>query len=435
MINPEKGGAILIEVRRNIDPSGLGELRLLAEAAGYSVLKTYEQTRFVDSAYCLGRGRAESIAEELAELRPDKVIFNNALKPSQKYNLTHLFKIEVIDRFQLILEIFTKRAGTIEAKYQIELASLQYALPNAKENVHLSRLGELPGFHGLGKYQADVYTTMIKRRISYLKKRLREISTQKSIHRKGRRKDSLFTIALTGYTFAGKTTLFNRLASESLPIGSGLFTTLSTTTRAIHVRNRKVLVSDTVGFIDNLPHLLVDAFYSTLEEVTVAEVVLLVMDASDSLPEFTRKADTCLSTLTSIGVFKKAIVPVLNKIDAATELDPIRQTVKELVGTTAIEISAQNGTGISSLASHIGGLLPEYGRYVVRMPATSNPQSILSWANDEADIIALRKSPQIEIELEMMPSSLQRLRQLTYGIDGIEIICIEGANIRSELKY
>jgi len=142
------------------------------------------------------------------------------------------------------------------------------------------------------------------------------------------------------------------------------------------VRNRKVLVSDTVGFIDNLPHLLVDAFYSTLEEVTVAEVVLLVMDASDSLPEFTRKADTCLSTLTSIGVFKKAIVPVLNKIDAATELDPIRQTVKERVGTTAIEISAQNGTGISSLASHIGGLLPEYGRYVVRMPATSNPQSI-----------------------------------------------------------
>jgi len=150
----------------------------------------------VDSAYCLGRGRAESIAEELKCLHPSKVIFNNALKPSQKYNLTRLFNIEVIDRFQLILEIFTKRAGTIEAKYQIELATLQYALPNAKENVHLARLGELPGFHGLGKYQADVYATMVKRRISHLKRRLREISTQKSIHRKERRKESLFTIAL-----------------------------------------------------------------------------------------------------------------------------------------------------------------------------------------------------------------------------------------------
>lgn len=434
IISLANGRAILIEVRRNIDPSGLEELRLLAEAAGYSVLNTYEQTRFVDSAYCLGRGRAESIAKEIEELHPDKVIFNNTLKPSQKYNLTHLFKTEVIDRFQLILEIFTKRAGTIEAKYQIELATLQYALPNAKENVHLARLGELPGFHGLGKYQADVYTTMIKRRISHLKRRLREISTQKSMHRKERRKESLFTIALTGYTFAGKTTLFNHLTKESLPIGSNLFTTLSTTTRAIQVRNRKVLISDTVGFIDNLPHLLVDAFYSTLEEVTLADVVLLIMDSSDSLPEFTRKAETCLSTLISIGVSKKSIVPVLNKIDASPNLDPIRRTVNELVGMSAIEISARDGAGISDLTSHLGGLLPEYERYVVRMPASANPQSILSWAHEEADIKALRKSPQIEIELEMIPSFLPKLRQLTYGIEGVEILSMKGANMRRELK-
>jgi len=388
----------------------------------------------VDSAYCLGRGRAESIAEELKCLHPSKVIFNNALKPSQKYNLTRLFNIEVIDRFQLILEIFTKRAGTIEAKYQIELATLQYALPNAKENVHLARLGELPGFHGLGKYQADVYATMVKRRISHLKRRLREISTQKSIHRKERRKESLFTIALTGYTFAGKTTLFNHLTKESLPIGSNLFTTLSTTTRAIRVNDRKVLISDTVGFIDNLPHLLVDAFYSTLEEVTLADAVLLIMDSSDSLSEFTRKAETCLSTLTSIGVFKKSIVPVLNKIDTALDLEPIRRTVKELVGLDAIEISAQSGAGISGLLLHLGELLPEYGRYVVRMPASANPQSILSWAHNEAEVKALRKSPLIEIELEMLPSFMQKLKQLTRGIDGVEIITMKEANLRSALK-
>lgn len=434
-IKHEAEPAILIEVRRNIDPSGLAELHLLAEAAGYRILKTFEQTRFVDAAYCLGRGRAESIAEEAKELKPKKVIFNNALKPKQKYNLTHMFGIEVIDRFQLILEIFTKRAGTVEAKYQIELATLQYALPNAKENVHLAKLGELPGFHGLGRYQADVYSTMVKRRISHLKRRLREISTQKTMHRKERKKESLFTIALTGYTFAGKTTLFNSLAKESLPIGSNLFTTLSTTTRAIELNKRKVLLSDTVGFIDNLPHLLVDAFYSTLEEVTMADLVVLIMDASDSVYEFRRKAETCLSTLTSIGVFKKAILPVLNKIDSTPDIESKRSIVNELTGTAPLDISAKDGYGIPGLMEFIGKRLPEYGRYLVKMPASANSQSILSWAQDEADIKRVTKSPtMIEIELEMLPSFLQKLKQLSYGIDGVDIINLKEESLRSESR-
>lgn len=435
IIKNETEPAILIEVRRNIDPSGLAELNLLAEAAGYRILKTYEQTRFVDAAYCLGRGRAESIAEELKELKPKKVIFNNALKPKQKYNLTHMFGTEVIDRFQLILEIFAKRAGTVEAKCQIELATLQYALPNAKENVHLAKLGELPGFHGLGRYQADIYATMVKRRISHLKRRLREVSTQKSIHRMERKRESLFTIALTGYTFAGKTTLFNNLAKESLPIGSNLFTTLSTTTRAIWLIDRKVLISDTVGFIDNLPHLLVDAFYSTLEEVTLADLVLLIMDASDSVYEFRRKAETCLSTLTSIGVFKKVILPVLNKIDSTPDIASKRSIVNELTGTEPLEISAKDGTGIPDLMAFVGKRLPEYTRYMVRLPASANIQSILSWAQDEADVKGVTKAPTItEIEIEMLPSFLQKLKQLTYGIEGVEIVSLKEASLRNESK-
>ncbi len=127
-------------------------------------------------------------------------------------------------------------------------------------------------------------------------------------------------------------------------------------------------------------------------------------------------------------------MPVLNKIDTVLDLEPIRRTVKELVGLDAIEISAQSGAGISGLLLHLGELLPEYGRYVVRMPASANPQSILSWAHNEAEVKALRKSPLIEIELEMLPSFMQKLKQLTRGIDGVEIITMKEANLRSALK-
>jgi len=425
--------AVLVEVRENLDPSALSELRLLAEAAGYDVLKEFEQTRIVDSAYCLGRGRAEEIAKELLELKPSKVIFNNKLKPSQKYNLTHMFKLEVIDRFQLILEIFTKRAGTIEAKYQIELAKLQYELPMAKENVRLAKQGELPGFHGLGKYQVDVYSTMIKRRISYIKRRLKEISTQKSIHRQSRRKDALFTIALTGYTFAGKTTLFNLLTKENLPIGSNLFTTLSTTTRAVSVNTRKTLFSDTVGFIDNLPHMLVDAFYSTLEEMTLADLVLLILDSSDQLYEFTRKLDTCISTLNSIGVFRNAIVPVLNKVEMAGELKPHREEVERLLGTKPIEISAKTGEGIPKLMDLIATRLPKYESFRLRIPATNNIGSLVSWAFEETDVKTIKYSETIvEMDIQMLPSYLPKFKQLMNGIKGAEVQNLTEAKVRKE---
>lgn len=422
--------AILMEIRRNIERNGLGELEQLAQAAGYSVVGKYEQTRMIDSAFCMGRGRARQIAAELDALNsiPDKVIFNNKLKPSQVYNLTKTFKTEVIDRFQLILEIFTKRAGTVEAKYQIELAKLQYELPIAKEKVHLAKRGELPGFHGLGRYQADIYTSMIKKRISYLKKRLNEIRVQKSLHRKRRKRDSLFNVALTGYTYAGKTTLFNLLSKESLPIGDSLFTTLSTTTRAVHINGMKMLFSDTVGFIDRLPHQLIDAFYSTLEEVTLADLVLLVLDASDPIDEFKRKLGTCISTLGSIGVFTSSIVPVLNKIDLNESVEQHKEYMLHLFKLPPILVSAKNAKGIDSLINIIAILSHQKVRIQLRMPI-STADSLFSLAFNESDVKAIYfNESYLDVEAEMSSDHLDKFKSQIKGT-GIQLLQVEEARM------
>jgi GTP-binding protein HflX len=415
-------GVALIEVRPDGNVSGLTELRLLSESAGYNVLGEFEQSRYYDPSFCLGRGKAEEIARKLKVLKPAKVIMNNRLKPVQKYNLTKLFATEVIDRFQLILEIFTKKAGTIEAKYQIELAKLQYELPIARESVRLAKLGELPGFHGLGKYQVDIYATMIKKRISYLRSRLEEIRNRKSMHRQKRRKEALFSVALTGYTFAGKTALFNYVTKESLLLGNTLFTTLSTTTRAFSISNRKILLSDTVGFIDNLPHLLIDAFYSTLEEVTLADSVLLILDSSDALPEFSRKLRTCLSTLNEIGVFSSAIMPVLNKIDLAIDLEPLQEEVVDLLGVVPVKTSAKTGHGVPELLGVISSKLPPYECIKLRMPLSKNMVSLLSWASKEADVRYVKYyEDDVEMEVHMHPAFLPRFKWLLHGFEDVKI--------------
>jgi GTP-binding protein HflX len=417
-----ENNAVLIEVRPSAGKSGLPELQQLAEAAGYSVLNVFRQIREYDSSYCLGRGKAEEIAEATASLMPLKIIFNNRLKPIQRYNLTKLFRTEVIDRFQLILEIFTKRAGTKEAKYQIELAKLQYELPMAKENVKMAKLGELPGFHGLGKYQADVYSLMIKKRISYLRRKLEEISKLKSTNRRRRKKAALFTIALSGYTFAGKTTLFNYLAKESLPVGENLFTTLSTTTRALALSNRKILLSDTVGFIDNLPHLLVESFYSTLEEVTLADKVILVLDSSDSAPEFTKKLRTCLSTLNEIGVFNSSVIPVMNKADIASNTRPLDDQVFKAFGVKPIKISAKTGEGIPALLEELANVLPRYEQMKLKIPLGKNVNSLVSWAFQFANVTYINYSGNyVDLEIEGDPSSLQRFKRMAEGMGGAEM--------------
>ena len=295
------------------------ELKSLAEAAGYTVVGSVEQVRRPDSRYQIGRGKAEEIADLVSKLGAEKIIFGNELKPVQAYNLAKLSGVEVIDRFQLILEIFAKRASTREAKLQIALARLKYELAQAKERVRLAKMGEQPGFLGLGKYQVDVYYEMVKRRIKSIQRKLRKIRTTRELHRRHRRSLGFPLVSLAGYTNSGKSTLFNSLTAESVPTDSSVFTTLSTTVRMSDLQGIKILVTDTVGFIDRLPITLIEAFHSTLEEMVYSDLILLVVDVSEPIEEIQRKVECCLETIRQIGASGLPMVTALNKIDLVPE--------------------------------------------------------------------------------------------------------------------
>ncbi|MFL6496430.1 MAG: GTPase, partial [Nitrososphaera sp.] len=224
----------------------INEAISLADAAGYSIIKTVTQRQITKSRFGIGRGKAEEIKEIVKEIKPDVIIFDETIKPTQIYNLASLCKIEIVDRERLILEIFERRASTTESQIQIKLAQLRYDMARARENVRLARAGEQPGFYGLGKYEADIHFLNISRRVAMLKKKLEKEETRRQLHRNQRAKVGLPTVSLAGYTSAGKTTLFNKMTGETKVTGQGTFTTLSTFTRAVDLEGGRVLLNDTI---------------------------------------------------------------------------------------------------------------------------------------------------------------------------------------------
>jgi GTPase len=291
------------------------EATSLADTVGYSVEKIVKQRHLTRSKYGIGRGKAEEVKELVKQLKLEVIIFDEVLKPTQQYNLASLCQVEIIDRERLILEIFERRASTAESRIQIKLAQLRYDMVRAREKVRLAKMGEQPGFFGMGKYDADIYYLDINKRAAVLKKKLEREEKRRDLHRVQRLKAGLSTVSIAGYTSAGKTTLFNTLTGESKNAGQGLFTTLSTFTRAVKLNTRKVLVSDTVGFISKLPAYMIDAFKSTLHELTHSDLILLVLDISQSIEEMGRKLDSSIHIINELGVPMTKILYVLNKVD------------------------------------------------------------------------------------------------------------------------
>ncbi|MDQ4056762.1 MAG: GTPase HflX [Thermoproteota archaeon] len=288
----------------------------LADAARYSVIKIVNQRNLTQSKYGIGRGKAEEVKELVEQLKPDVIIFDEVLKPSQQYNLAKVCKIDILDRERLILEIFELRASTAESRIQIKLAQLRYDMVRAREKVRLARAGEQPGFFGMGKYDADVYYLDIKKRSAILKKKLEREETRRELFRIQRSRAGLPTISIAGYTSAGKTTLFNTLTGESKMEGKEVFTTLSTFTRAINLKNdQKLLISDTVGFISKLPAYMIDAFKSTLQDIAYSDLVLLVVDISQPIEEIKKKLDSSIHIMNELKVPMTKVLYVMNKVD------------------------------------------------------------------------------------------------------------------------
>lgn len=326
----------------------------LAEAADYEVLKLVTQRFLSRAKYGVGPGKAEELKGLVKEHDVDAILFDEKLRSVQIYNLAKLTGVEVIDREKLILEIFSRRASTTEAKLQVRLAELRYEMPRAREGVRLAKMGEQPGFLGLGKYDVDVYYRMIKRRVTTIMKKLSRVRKRRELYRHQRLKADLPLISFAGYTGAGKTSLFNFLTGERKDTERGFFTTLTTTTRGVQLSGAKVLLSDTVGFISRLPAYMIEAFKSTLEELIYANLVLLVIDASEPLKDTIRKYQSCVKVLTELGVSSAHVIPVLNKMDITT-IDEVNEKIKalEMIPEGVVTTSAKTGFGMEKLKTRV----------------------------------------------------------------------------------
>ena len=350
-----KDSAILITYDKE---DAVKEAIALCESAGYDIRKIIRQKFLNRAKYGIGEGKVEELKELVNSLKPDVVIFDEILKPSQNYNLASTLKTNILDREALILQIFERRARSSESILQVKLAQLRYEMSRAKEKVRLAKMGEQPGFMGIGKFEVDVYSNDIKNRMNSVKFKLQKASRQRALHRQARKRIGFKTVSLAGYTSAGKTTLFNMLTGENKEESPKLFTTLSTTTRKIILQEMEVLISDTVGFISKLPAYMIQAFKSTLEELTYTDIVVVVVDISDTILELKKKFRSCITTLDEIGVDKDKMIFALNKSDLVSE-EEINDKIDQLAlkdNKKCLPVSAVTKQNISQLKDliHLG---------------------------------------------------------------------------------
>ncbi len=358
---PEK--AVLVTLDIGKDPAWstddvLDELKELAETAGAEVIETFVQHRQApDVSYYIGKGKSEEIHQFCSENAVDTVIFSAELSPRQKRNLEEMLSCKVIDRTELILDIFAQRARSKEGKLQVELAQLKYLLPQLTgKGLSMSRLGGGIGTRGPGETKLETDRRHIRTRLHEIEKEINEIKKQRALHRKNRQSVPLTTVSLVGYTNAGKSTLINYLTDAGVLAEDKLFATLDPTTRRITLpRNHQILLTDTVGFIHNLPPHLIAAFRATLEEVIEADILLHVVDVSHK--KFPEHMTSVQQVLRELEIGDKKTFTALNKIDkgiTATTLSKWQRDIQD-----SVPISAATGVGISDLLETIARYLDQ----------------------------------------------------------------------------
>lgn len=402
------------------------EFEELLESAGYKVLALFEQVREEHPKFNIGPGKLKEIKELIEELQPDKVIFANKLTPSQAYNLTKELGVEVIDKWQLVLEIFEQRAHSKEAKLQVELANLQYQLPHVKEAIRRIKMGDRAGFKGMGEYQTQQYLKHIRYRMGRIRKELEKVREDREVKRKRREEVGFILIALAGYTNAGKSTLLNVLAGEEIEVRNQMFTTLATTTRRFKLGGKKVLLTDTVGFIDNLPPFIVEAFHSTLEEIAKADVILLVLDASEPWGEVRRKFLASLRILRELKTLDKPLIAVLNKMDL-TERDDIEDKKRRIKAIAeergiylfdVVSISAKlpRLDELYSALERVILTLPKYKLFEIVISEKEKVPQIMALLNSIGEILEVEYGEKTRIEAFVQTGMIRELTKL-----GVEI--------------
>ena len=349
---PERG-FVLAVLGQGVDPENeLAEVRELARTAGVEPVGAVVQHRArpAQRTY-VGKGKLDELKHRYRDAGAESLLVDDELDPAQQRFLENALDTRVIDRTQLILDIFAQHATSAEGKLQVELAQLEYNLPRMRGMwQHLERLGGGVGTRGPGESQLESDRRTARRRITLLRRRLKELEKQRATRRRERKRNETPTVALAGYTNVGKSTLLNALTGAEVSVEDQLFHTLDPTTRGFEFEGRRYLVTDTVGFIRRLPHHLVEGFASTLEETLVADVVLHVVDASAPDDEQDRQREAVGDVLHEIGAGELPVVTVLNKIDRVDPLGRRRLTNRF---PEAPQVSALTGEGLEELTAEL----------------------------------------------------------------------------------
>jgi GTP-binding protein HflX len=331
-------------------PDSIEEAKGLCVAGGYQPVHIILMRQLRHGKFGVGEGKADEAKQAVVDFHATHVIVDDKLSAQESYNLSKHCSCEILDREKLVLEIFKARATTQEAVLQIKAAELTYELPRVRDYVRFVRMGEQPGMFGFGSYEVEKYYRNIKGRLDSTRRKLAILKKRREVFREERAKSHLSIVSLSGYTSAGKTTLFNRLVGEDQLVLGKMFSTLSTTTRRLEIGELPLLLSDTVGFISRLPHYMIEAFKSTLEELTYADLVLLVVDVSDPDDRFQVKYETCMSTLADLNVSPHKTILVMNKVDLVGIEEAKRKVgMVESPAQAVVLVSAKTGEGLGEL--------------------------------------------------------------------------------------
>ncbi|NIP34746.1 MAG: GTPase HflX [Thermoplasmata archaeon] len=393
----------------------------------------------------VGRGKVEEVGDAVKEVEADLVIVDDQLKPSQVHNVQSVVGVEVFDRIRLILEIFTRRARSQEAKLQVELATLQHRIPLVKETINLLKKGERPGLLAGGEVGTAQYLREIRQRMAKIKRELEDAKRVRSVRRKHRRRRSFVTVSVAGYTNAGKTSALNMLTEAGAEVDSRYFSTLSPLSRTVEGVESRVLINDTVGFIEDLPPWLIEAFESTLEEVYDADLVILVIDASEDLEVMERKIRT------SLEIIKRdedvpPILFLLNKVDLIfpselrskagslkdtgmlagpwipVQLNVTRPRRREAMRRSMFHTILQNLEDIQLVAMEMDD---DMDLFALTVEMDSGPRNLMGIVRERSIYLDLSRRDEGTVTFAMERNYLDKIKQDIDAIDGVRIELID----------
>lgn len=408
--------AILLTVNENVD-----EIYELCRSADINILASIIQKRkFPEPNTYFGKGKMEDVKNIIQELKIDLIVFNGDLKPNQHYSLETFLKMKCIDRIGIILDIFTSRAQEDrQASLQVEMARLHYEMPTIREWVNRQKTGEHPGFLSSGEYSTEGYLNFIYTRQKKINEELLKIESDIDRRVIARKNKGFHLVSLCGHTNAGKSSLMSVLSLEEVYVKDLMFSTLSTTTRKMKGTKKEILISDTIGFLRDLPPFMINSFKSTLSEIFLADLVLLLVDGSESQNEILAKIDASLSILFP-EVKPENLILVVNKVDVASkDLYATMMRISLICPSlTIIPISIHGKMGLDVLKKKIEEFFNPPCSLFIRFPLEVQTAPFVSWLYDNAEVISVRYDKDLSIDLLCHENRVNMIYDAANKLDG-----------------